>query len=154
MCIGDEYGLPREANDVLEIRIILATAHASACYRDVSSARLTLCGMTLADSHSGSHVLFPELLPRDDSQEVQPSAVVNKNGRTLRGFSTGAKAKMWDGCLGCPYTHYSLFYEYYGNFNYGDMCDSAGPPFAPSLLVHTHGRCVDRKRCRAPHAGG
>ena len=50
-----------------------------------------------------------------------PLGVVNKNGRTLKGFSTGARKKMWDGpkCPGCPYKTYSQFYEYYGNFDYG-----------------------------------
>ena len=31
--------------------------------------------------------------------------------RTLRGFSTGAEAKMYNGCPGCPYAHYSRFYD-------------------------------------------
>merc|ERR1719407_356908 len=40
--------------------------------------------------------------------------------RTLQGFSTGAKSKMYDGCPGCPYKHYKQFYEYYGSFTYAD----------------------------------
>ena len=40
--------------------------------------------------------------------------------RTLKGFSTGAQAKMYDGCPGCPYTHYKQFYDYYGDFDYAD----------------------------------
>ena len=52
---------------------------------------------------------------------MTPLDVVNKNGRTLKGFSTGARAKMWDGCPGCPYKTYSHFYEYYGDFDYADM---------------------------------
>merc|ERR1719506_284666 len=40
--------------------------------------------------------------------------------RTLQGFSTGAKSKMYDGCPGCPYTHYKQFYDYYGSFTYAD----------------------------------
>ena len=57
------------------------------------------------------------------SQEVTPRGVVNRNGRTLKGFSTGARKKMWDGsgCAGCPYKTFSQFYEFYGNFDYGDM---------------------------------
>ena len=31
--------------------------------------------------------------------------------RTMRGFSTGAQTKMYDGCPGCPYTHYKMFYD-------------------------------------------
>merc|ERR1719160_1888371 len=32
--------------------------------------------------------------------------------RTMKGFSTGAKGKMYDGdsCPGCPYRHYKMFY--------------------------------------------
>ena len=54
---------------------------------------------------------------------MTPLDVVNKNGRTLKGFSTGARKKMWDGsgCAGCPYKTFSQFYEFYGNFDYGDM---------------------------------
>merc|ERR1719353_2040052 len=40
--------------------------------------------------------------------------------RTLQGFSTGAKSKMYDGCPGCPYKHYKQFYDYYGSFTYAD----------------------------------
>ena len=45
---------------------------------------------------------------------------MNKNGRTLQGFSTGAQSKMYDGCPGCPYKHYKQFYDYYGDFDYAD----------------------------------
>ena len=40
--------------------------------------------------------------------------------RTLKGFSTGAQGKMYDGCPGCPYKHYKQFYDYYGDFDYAD----------------------------------
>jgi len=50
----------------------------------------------------------------------------SKNGqRTLQGFSTGARAKMYDGCPGCPYKTYSQFYAYYGDFDYADKWVSA-----------------------------
>ena len=45
--------------------------------------------------------------------------------RTIQGFSTGAQAKMYDGCPGCPYKHYSMFYDYYGDFDYADKWVSA-----------------------------
>ena len=45
--------------------------------------------------------------------------------RTLQGFSTGAQAKMYDGCPGCPYKTYSAFYDYYGDFDYADKWVSA-----------------------------
>merc|ERR1719460_3160574 len=45
--------------------------------------------------------------------------------RTLKGFSTGAQSKMYDGCPGCPYKHYSMFYDYYGDFDYADKWVSA-----------------------------
>jgi hypothetical protein len=40
--------------------------------------------------------------------------------RTLQGFSTGAKAKMYDCKIGCPYFDYSMYYKYYGDFDYAD----------------------------------
>jgi len=43
----------------------------------------------------------------------------NKNGRTLRGFSTAAEKKMWK-CDRCPYKEYQKFYDWYGNFDYAD----------------------------------
>merc|ERR1719502_890582 len=45
--------------------------------------------------------------------------------RTIKGFSTGAQAKMYDGCPGCPYKHYSMFYDYYADFDYADKWVSA-----------------------------
>ena len=45
--------------------------------------------------------------------------------RTLKGFSTGAQGKMYDGCPGCPYKHYEQFYDYYGDFDYADKWVSA-----------------------------
>merc|ERR1740133_609722 len=45
--------------------------------------------------------------------------------RTLKGFSTGAQGKMYDGCPGCPYRHYKMFYDYYGDFDYADKWVSA-----------------------------
>ena len=45
--------------------------------------------------------------------------------RTLQGFSTGAKTKMYDGCPGCPYKHYEQFYDYYGSHTYADDWVSA-----------------------------
>ena len=45
--------------------------------------------------------------------------------RTMKGFSTGAKGKMYDGCPGCPYRHYKMFYDYYGDFDYADKWVSA-----------------------------
>ena len=47
----------------------------------------------------------------------------NLNGRTIAGFSLGAKKKMYDtdhGCAGCPYPEYSAFVDYYGNYEYAD----------------------------------
>ena len=45
--------------------------------------------------------------------------------RTLKGFSTGAQGKMYDDCAGCPYKHYSMFYDYYGSHTYADDWVSA-----------------------------
>jgi hypothetical protein len=56
-----------------------------------------------------------------------------KAGRTLQGFSTGAGAKMYEtgpngGCEGasdratdgCPYTDFTMYYNYYGDFDYAN----------------------------------
>ena len=56
---------------------------------------------------------------------VTPTAVVNKAGRTLRGFSTGAESKMLSGCPGCPYKDFQMFYDYYGAADYADQWVSA-----------------------------
>merc|ERR1740133_29705 len=57
--------------------------------------------------------------------------------RTLKGFSTKAQGKMYDGaalkegsttalvCPGCPYKHYKMFYDYYSDFDYADKWVSA-----------------------------
>jgi hypothetical protein len=45
--------------------------------------------------------------------------------RTLRSFSTRAQALMYSSCPGCPYRHYSMFYTYYGDFDYADKWVSA-----------------------------
>merc|ERR1719272_1836625 len=45
--------------------------------------------------------------------------------RTLKGFSTAAKDKMYEGCPGCPYRHYKMFYDYYKDYDYADKWVSA-----------------------------
>ena len=47
------------------------------------------------------------------------------SARTLQDFSTSAQGKMYDGCPGCPYRHYKMFYDYYGDFDYADKWVSA-----------------------------
>jgi hypothetical protein len=44
----------------------------------------------------------------------------NVNGRTLKGFSTAAEAKMYSCGLGCPMAEFVKFYDYYGRFDYAD----------------------------------
>eukprot|EP00966_Prymnesium_polylepis_P195865 4539709-Prymnesium_polylepis.2 len=51
---------------------------------------------------------------------INATSGVSKNGRTIRGFSTGAQAKMFDSCPGCPYKDYQMAYNYYGDFDFGD----------------------------------
>ena len=58
--------------------------------------------------------------------------------RTLQGFSTSAQTKMYDGCPGCPYTHYQRFYDYYGDFDYADKWVSAA--LAGTDLVFASGK--------------
>ena len=54
------------------------------------------------------------------TENIAPQFVAHKNGRTIKGFSTGAQMKMYDGCPGCPYEDYEKFYEYYGSHTYAD----------------------------------
>ena len=53
------------------------------------------------------------------------SSMSGDKARTMKGFSTGAQGKMYDGCPGCPYRHYKMFYDYYGDFDYADKWVSA-----------------------------
>eukprot|EP00310_Coccolithus_braarudii_P002694 CAMPEP_0183378274 /NCGR_PEP_ID=MMETSP0164_2-20130417/124826_1 /TAXON_ID=221442 /ORGANISM="Coccolithus pelagicus ssp braarudi, Strain PLY182g" /LENGTH=1381 /DNA_ID=CAMNT_0025555825 /DNA_START=15 /DNA_END=4160 /DNA_ORIENTATION=+ len=57
----------------------------------------------------------------DPPMTVEPTAVENKNGRTLQGFSTNAQALMLEDCAGCPYATFQKFYDYYGAATYADM---------------------------------
>ena len=47
--------------------------------------------------------------------------------RTMKGFSTSAEGKMYNGsdCAGCPYKTFSAFYDYYEDFDYADKWVSA-----------------------------
>jgi len=72
--------------------------------------------------------------------DYQCTAVTNKAGRTLKGFSTAAKSKMYDPTMsskdcpasdatkgykfGCPYTSYEPYYDYYCAS--GSSCDDDG----------------------------
>ena len=58
--------------------------------------------------------------------------------RTMKGFSTGAQDKMYDGCPGCPYRHYKMFYDYYGDFDYADKWVSAA--LAGDLMSFSSGK--------------
>merc|ERR1719399_1387138 len=64
---------------------------------------------------------------------VVATAVTNKAGRTLQGFSTKAGGLMYTtgsngGCSGgsdrstdgCPYRDFKMYYDYYGSFDYAD----------------------------------
>ncbi|KAG7372236.1 low iron-inducible periplasmic protein [Nitzschia inconspicua] len=44
----------------------------------------------------------------------------NGNKRTIQGFSTQAKERMYE-CTNCPYTTYKKFYDYYGTFDYANQ---------------------------------
>merc|ERR1740117_2842017 len=55
--------------------------------------------------------------------------------RPLKGFSTAAQGKMYDGCPGCPYKHFKQFYDYYGSFKYAD--DWAVAALTGKVLTYT-----------------
>jgi len=44
----------------------------------------------------------------------------NNAGRTIQGFSTSAKDKMYE-CTNCPYDEYEKYYNYYGKHDYADV---------------------------------
>jgi len=69
------------------------------------------------------------------STTFQGATCTNRGKRTLQGFSTGAEGKMYT-CsvtppagatysVGCPYTTYEPYYDYYGDFSYADTIVSA-----------------------------
>merc|ERR1719331_2545307 len=60
--------------------------------------------------------------------------------RTLQGFSTNAKARMYDDCAG-PYKTYKKFYDYYGDYVYADKWVLAaldGTEYVPANAGTTH----------------
>ena len=65
-------------------------------------------------------------------------AIANSNGRTLQGFSSGAESKMYNGCIGCPYKDFMMYYDYYGDFTYADKWVSAA--LAGTATAFTSGR--------------
>jgi Notch-like protein len=71
--------------------------------------------------------------------ELVPTAIVNKNGRTLQGFSTGAQKKMFDGCAGCPYFDYLHYYNYYGDHDYADKMVMAALDKTPTGFTSGQG---------------
>jgi Notch-like protein len=56
---------------------------------------------------------------------VGGNSLKSSGNRTMRAFSTSAQSRMYSGCPGCPYAHYSRFYDYYGDFAYADTWVSA-----------------------------
>ena len=79
--------------------------------------------------------------------------------RTLQGFSRGAQGRMYEGCSGCPYTHYKQFYDYYGSFTYADdwalaALDGTTLTFAaPASLTFNFGDAADAARKEAVKKG-
>merc|ERR1711871_790296 len=69
---------------------------------------------------------------------VGGNSLSSSGNRTMRGFSTSAQQKMYNGCPGCPYKHYSRFYDYYGDFDYADKWVSAA--LAGTDMSFTSGR--------------
>merc|ERR1719424_1603357 len=77
--------------------------------------------------------------------------------RTLQGFPTGAKGKMYEGCPGCPYKHYKQFYDYYGSFTYADdwataALDGTALTYAapaPGSMTFDFGTANDKARSEA-----
>lgn len=73
------------------------------------SANTNGCFAPSGTVSSGTRSYTYEYVPLED----------NKNGRTIKGFSTSVKSKMLD-CPSCPYTDAGYFVSYYGNPDYAD----------------------------------
>ena len=72
--------------------------------------------------------------------------------RTIKGFSTQAESKMYNGCPGCPYHHYSQFYDYYGDFDYADKWVTAaldGTAYTPTNAFFEYARPSDASMRRS-----
>jgi hypothetical protein len=57
---------------------------------------------------------------KTDVQYSYDPAVNNVAKRTIQGFSTSAQKKMAE-CANCPYPMYDKFYQYYGQYDYGNQ---------------------------------
>merc|ERR1712157_207750 len=57
---------------------------------------------------------------KTDVQYTYDPAINNVSKRTIQGFSTSAQKKMAE-CANCPYDMYNKFYEYYGQYDYGNQ---------------------------------
>ena len=72
---------------------------------------------------------------------VMKNSCSKGSARTLQGFSTKAKAVMYDDCPGCPYKTYKKFYDYYGDYDYADKWVLAaldGTTYTPANAATTH----------------
>ena len=110
-CVGQSgsvsattYAAAASGDTVLKLKYAVGTCNVGGLNAEVQV--LTGCCTTGAITVAG--------LPGS----ITPSAVVNKAGRTLAGFSTGAEAKMLTGCVGCPYKDFQMYYDYYGAADY------------------------------------
>jgi len=57
---------------------------------------------------------------KTDVQYTYDPATNNVAKRTIQGFSTAAQKKMAE-CANCPYEMYEKFYDYYGQYDYGNQ---------------------------------
>ena len=79
-----------------------------------------------ADAHKASRIKERVgSVPAGGTWVMGGHSLSGSGNRTLEGFSTSAQSKMYDDCPGCPYKHYEMFYDYYGDFDYADKWVSA-----------------------------
>ena len=76
--------------------------------------------MELAETTRSKALSYGDWAAATSAYAEGGNSVSKGSYRTIQGFSTGAQAKMYDGCPGCPYKHYKQFYDYYGSFTYAD----------------------------------
>jgi len=110
------------------IHVIYSTGESQASYVSCKGGGLYNDGTTGSQMTAGCFGVNALTIGTSPSTfTITPTAVTHpKAGRTLQGFSTGAKGKMYTGCPGCPYKEYKMFYDYYQSHTYADDWVLAG----------------------------
>jgi len=104
--------------DATEIKVGYSTSEDQATYMNCKVGGLGSSKVITGCFKVGTNIVIDA--NGTDLNLAVTGSIVNSNGRTIQGFSTGAEAKMYSACPGCPYKDFLMYYEYYGDFNYAD----------------------------------